>query len=169
MPNGLTKLKNEFLEYLEIEKGRSLKTVANYDRYLTRFLNFAKLASVSSLNDEVIRRYRLWLNRLPAQEGNLKKNTQNYHLIALRSFLKYLSRRGQKTAVAAGDIELAKTGGRDLDLISGDELSRLSATPKGTTWQNLRDKAILELLFSTGLRVSELTSLDSRLIDKKRE
>ncbi len=166
---SLSKLKNEFLEYLEIEKGRSLKTVANYDRYLLRFFEFSQVKEPKSLDDEMLRKYRLWLNRLPAPEGNLKKNTQNYHLIALRSFLKYLTKRGVTTALSSTDIELAKTGERELDLIEPDELDRLLAAPKSKDVWALRDKALLELLFSTGLRVSELVALNRDSIDMKRD
>lgn len=153
----IEKLKTQFLEYLEIEKGRSLKTVENYDRYLTRFLKFAQIARAKDLDDEVVRRFRLTINR----EG-LKKSTQNYHLIALRVFLKYLAKR-EIESLAPDRIELAKTGSRELDLVSGNELSRLLDGPKGGDLKALRDKAILELFFSTGLRVSELCSLDRDL------
>ncbi|MBI2047668.1 MAG: tyrosine-type recombinase/integrase [Parcubacteria group bacterium] len=171
MENKLTKLKREFLEYLEIEKGRSLKTVENYDRYLVRFLSFASISVPEKITDDLVRRYRLWLNRQEVRrpEGNspLKKKTQNYYLIALRSFLKYLIGRGEKT-LSPDRIELAKSGDRSLDLISTNELERLLATPKGDDIKDLRDKAILELLFSTGLRVSELCAL-SRYIDIKKD
>jgi site-specific recombinase XerD len=153
----IEKLKTQFLEYLEIEKGRSLKTVENYDRYLIRFLKFAQIARAKDLDDEVVRRFRLTINR----EG-LKKSTQNYHLIALRVFLKYLAKR-EIESLAPDRIELAKTGSRELDLVSGNELSRLLDGPKGGDVKALRDKAILELFFSTGLRVSELCSLDRDL------
>ncbi len=153
----IEKLKTQFLEYLEIEKGRSLKTVENYDRYLIRFLKFAQIARAKDLDDEVVRRFRLTINR----EG-LKKSTQNYHLIALRVFLKYLAKR-EIESLAPDRIELAKTGSRELDLVSSSELTRLLAGPKGGDLKDLRDKAILELFFSTGLRVSELCSLDRDL------
>ena len=154
----LAKLKQSFLQYLEIERGRSLKTVATYDRYLSRFLRFAKINQLPGLNDELIRRYRLDLNR-----EELKKNTQNYHLIALRTFLRYLSSCGFNT-LSPARIELAKTGSRELDLISPEELDRLLQAPK-----SLRDKAMLELLFSTGLRVSELCGLDRDSINLTRD
>jgi len=164
----LKTLKQEFLEYLEIEKGRSLKTVENYDRYLMRFLDFSKAKSPSDITDESVRQYRLWLNRQPAQGGgSLKKNTQNYYLISLRGFLKYLVYRGIKS-LAPERIELAKTPDRNLDLISIDELVRLLDAPDGTDLKSLRDRAILEMFFSTGLRVSELCSL-SRDLDLKKD
>lgn len=170
----MEKYKREFLEYLEIERGRSIKTIENYDRYLTRFFEYAKVSSPSDITESIIREYRLWLNRQPsfakATKGKssdgadtLKKKTQNYYLIALRAFLKYLRKKSIKT-VQPEVIELAKTGDRDLDLISHADLDRLLAQPSGEDIQSLRDKALLELLFSTGMRVSEIVSL-SRDID----
>ncbi len=175
---SLPELHRQFLEHIEIERGRSLKTVENYDRYLRRFFGFAKVSSPSGITDEVLRRYRLHLNRggpaFPArlpiggQAGGLKKKTQNYYLIALRNFLKYLAWRGIES-LPAERIELAKTPERDLDLISIDELSRLLAAPEGSDIKALRDRAILELLFSTGLRVSELAGLNLDTIDLKKD
>jgi len=155
----LDKLKREFLEYLEIEKGRSLKTIANYERYLNRFIDFSGVNRPKDIDDENVRRFRLWLNRQPGVESELKKNTQNYHLIALRVFLKYLEKRGV-TSLAATKIELAKVQARELDLIGPEDLARLLVAPEGSNEKALRDKAILELLFSTGLRVSELCNLN---------
>lgn len=153
-------LKREFLEYLEITKGRSIKTVENYDRYLTRYLSFSKVKSPTDITDSSIREFRLWLNRQPAPTGTLKRKTQNFHLIALRAFLKYLTRRDVVT-MQPEKIELAKVPERSLDLITPVELERIMKAPDLTNLKGLRDKAILELLFSTGLRVSELCSLDS--------
>ncbi len=168
MSHNIEQLKREFLEHLEIEKGRSLNTVSNYDRYLTCFLKFAKRADPDSITDECVREYRLWLNR---QKGTgsetLKRKTQNYYLIALRAFLKYLRKRGVES-LSPEHIELAKVGERSLDLISINELERLMEAPDGPDIKSLRDRAILELLFSTGLRVSELCSL-SRDIDLSRD
>jgi site-specific recombinase XerD len=167
--NSINKLKNEFLEYLEIEKGRSLKTVENYDRYLRLFLEFSHAKNTQDVSDETVRQYRLWLNRRVAENGQpLKKITQNYYLIALRSFLKYLGRRGIP-CLAPERIELAKVGGRELELISSGELDRLLNSPTGNDEKVLRDKAILELLFSTGLRVSELCNLDRDSINLSRD
>lgn len=156
----LEELKREFLEYVEITKGRSVKTVENYDRYLTRFLKFAKTTSPSGVTDALIRDYRLFLNRLPAGNSTLKKKTQNYHLIALRAFLKYMARRDIKS-LQPEKIELAKVPERSLDLITSAELERLMSAPKGDDLKSKRDKAIMELLFSTGLRVSELCALNN--------
>ncbi len=155
-------LKVEFLEYLEIEKGRSVKTVENYDRYITRFFIFAKISHPGHIKETVVREFRLHLNRQEGVSGTMKHKTQNYYLIALRAFLKFLRKRNIES-LNPERIELAKVGGRDLDLISQDELHRLMQSPKGTALQALRDRAILELLFSTGLRVSELCGLDRDL------
>lgn len=168
MVTEIERLKREFLEYIEVEKGRSLKTVENYDRYLSRFIEYSKIKDPSDIKSEVVREYRLWLNRQStgnnrATGETLKKKTQNYYLIALRAFLKYLAKRSVKS-LAPEVIELAKVGERSIDLISSSELGRLMSAPDGSDVKSLRDKAILELLFSTGLRVSELCSL-SRDID----
>lgn len=151
--SSLEQLKREFLEYTEIEKGRSLNTVRNYDHYLSVFLEYSKVKIAKDITDTLIREYRLWLNR-----KELKKKTQNYYLIALRAFLKYLAKRNQKT-LSPEAIELAKVGERSIDLITPEELTRLLNAPDTLTLSGLRDKAILETLFSTGLRVSELCSL----------
>lgn len=156
-------LQRQFLEYLEIEKGRSLKTVENYGRYLSRFITLSNIKKASDITDDVVREFRLQLNRAPApQGGTLKKKTQNYYLIALRVFLKYLAKRGIPS-LPPDRIELAFVGERELDLISPDDLMRLLRAPDGADVKSLRDRAMLELLFSTGLRVSELCSLDRDL------
>ncbi|MFZ2555501.1 MAG: site-specific tyrosine recombinase/integron integrase [Minisyncoccia bacterium] len=160
MAQDLKALKQQFLEYIEIEKGRSVKTVENYDRYLTRFLDHTKVTSPSKLTETLVREFRMWLNRQPGTSGDMKKKTQNYYLIALRAFLKYL-RKLEIESLSPEKIELAKVGGRDLDLITADELNRLMKSPVGESLPALRDRAILELLFSTGLRVSELCSLNA--------
>ena len=158
----LKALKTQFLEYLEIERGRGVKTVENYDRYLNRFLSFAKVKTPGQITEHMVREFRITLNRSIGVSGTMKKNTQNYHLIALRAFLKFLRKRDIES-LNPERIELAKTGGRDLDLITADELNRLMKAPKGDSLAELRDRAILELLFSTGLRVSELCGLNQDL------
>lgn len=164
----VTSAKTQFLEYLEIEKGLSLKTVENYDRYLSRFFKFANIKDVEKITEDKLREFRIHLNRQLGikvkgqSQAGLKKNTQNYHLIALRTFLKYMMKRGVKT-MTPDKIELAKISQRSLDLISGSELGRLLNAPDGDTLSALRDKAILHLFFSTGLRVSELASLNRDL------
>ena len=162
MSHNILDLKQQFLEYVEIEKGRSLNTIRNYDHYLSRFLQYAKISQPKQITENLIREYRLWLNRQGNKNGTLKKKTQNYYLIALRSFLKYLARRGV-VSLSSEYIELAKVPERSLDLISMEELSRLMKATEGDDLKSLRDKAILELLFSTGLRVSELCGLPREL------
>ena len=162
---SLKQLKTQFLEYIEIEKGRALKTVENYDHYLSRFLAFTKNDNPANISDTSVREFRLWLNRQStgnnrATGETLSKKTQNYYLIAVRAFLKYLARENIKS-LAPERIELAKVSERSLDLITHEELKKLLSSPKGSDLKDLRDKAILELLFSTGLRVSELCSLTS--------
>ncbi len=165
--NEIDRLKREFLEYVEIEKGHSLKTVNNYGHYLTRYFTHAKIEKVSDITDDNIREFRLTLNRSAGvkvrgqSSTTMKKNTQNYYLIALRVFLKYMMKRGIP-ALPVERIELAKIPGRQLDLISTDELTRLLKSPDETD-KGLRDRAILELFFSTGLRLSELCSLNRDL------
>lgn len=169
----LKQLKTQFLEYLEIEKNRSPKTTQNYDHYLRRFFDFAKVSQPQQITEELIRKFRLHLNRLtswqgqPLPESALKKVTQNYHIIALRSFLKYLAKREIKS-VSAEKIELGKQEEREIDFLESAELERLLNSPEGADLSNLRDKAILETLFSTGLRVAELCSLDRDKLDLNR-
>jgi site-specific recombinase XerD len=167
----LSELKRQFLEYIEIERGRSIKTVVNYNRYLDKFIEFAGDIAPESITDTMFREYRLFLNRQTIKQNNekklyqrdgrrdtLKKRTQNYYLIALRAYLKFANKIGIKT-MSPERIELAKVGERSLDLISREDLQKIMESPDLTTIKGLRDKAILELLFSTGLRVSELCSL----------
>ena len=161
-------LKIQYLEHLEIEKNRSAKTLENYGRYLDRFLRFTKAASPSQITEDAIRQYRLHLNRLKDRDGNnLKKVTQNYHIIALRNFLKYLAKRDIKS-VSAEKIELGKQEEREVTFLESDELERLLKSPEGNNLGALRDRAVLGTLFSTGMRVSELCSLDRDKIDTTR-
>jgi site-specific recombinase XerD len=163
----LKALKTQFLEHLEIEKNRSQKTLQNYSHYLDRFLEFTQIQDPSKIDLELIRKYRIFLNRLEEGGKNLGKLTQNYHMIALRSFLKYLAKRDINT-LSAEKIELAKNPAREVTFLNQDELERLLDAPEGDDFSTLRDRAILETLFSTGLRVSELCSLnrDSINLDK---
>ena len=159
----LKHLKTQFLEYLEIEKGRSVKTVENYDRYLTRYLAFSNSTSPSKITEQSVREFRIHLNRQAGTSGTMKHKTQNYYMISLRAFLKFLRKRDIES-LNPERIELAKVGQRDLDLITADELNRLINGPKGdSSLAGLRDRAILELFFSTGLRVSELCALNRDL------
>jgi site-specific recombinase XerD len=153
--------KRQFLEYIEIERGRAVKTVENYDHYLTRFFSQMKIKRTSDISEQNIREFRLWLNRQSGVgNGSMKRRTQNYYMIALRAFLKFLRKR-DIPAISPEKIELAKLPERELDLITPAELKRLIEASEGTELCQLRDKAILELFFSTGLRVSELCALDS--------
>ncbi len=164
----ISKLKTDFLEYLEIEQNRSQKTIENYDHYLTRLIDFAGDIEVSEINLELIRKWRLWLNRLGTNTSDeLQKTTQNYHLIALRSFLKYCAKR-DIVALPADKIELARTQRVQVTFLNEDEMHRLLLEPDTSRENGLRDRAILELLYSSGLRVSELVGLDKGHINLKR-
>ena len=164
--------KRQFLEYLEIERGRSVKTIENYDRYLSRYFAQMGLKRIGDISEQNVREFRLWLNRQPGTgNDSMKRRTQNYYMIALRAFLKFLRKRGIES-LSPERIELAKLPERELQLISNAELARLMEAParalakERDDWKRLgflRDKAVLELLFSTGLRVSELCALDSDL------
>jgi len=155
---------NNFLEYLEVDRGLSSLTLRNYGFFLKRFAHFAKERSITkpeNISKILVHQFRLYLNRLPARSSDqIKKNTQNYHLIALRTFLKYLIKNDVKT-LEPEKIELAKQAPRQVDFLEGSDLERILEMPiehaKGL--QQLRDKAMLETLFSTGLRVSELAKL----------
>jgi site-specific recombinase XerD len=174
--NKINKLITDFLEDLEITKNRSDRTIRNYDFYLRRFSTWLaenKISSPEKITLEAIRKYRLWLNRLvdPTRKSNLKKNTQNYHLIAVRAFLKYLAKRDIKT-LAPEKIELARLEMRQVDFIEGSDLDNLLDAPLQTKSPKIiqyRDKAVLEMLFSTGMRVSELAALTKDLNLKKDE
>lgn len=162
------KAKTDFLEYMEIEQNRSQKTIQNYDHYLTRLVDFAGDISIGDIDTELIRKWRLWLNRLGTNTSDeLGKSTQNYHLIALRSFLKYCAKR-DIPALTADKIELARTRRKQVTFLNEDELERLFAQPDLKTISGMRDRAILELLFSSGLRVSELAGLNKDQINLKR-
>lgn len=169
MSSPIEKLKTEFLEYLEVEKNRSQKTVRNYDFYLTRFFRIARIAEPSDITLASVKKFRLWLHRFE-QNGNgasLGTRTQNYHVIALRTFLKYCAKNDIAT-LATEKIELAKEPDRQVEFLEQHELRELLAAPLRNehgeriaqpTIMMMRDKAIIELFFSTGLRVAELATL----------
>jgi len=170
---NLNELKQQFLEYLEIERGRSVKTVENYDRYLNRFFVFTKIKNPNELTEELVCEFRLYLNRQAGIKSGgriepMKRRTQNYYLIALRVFLKFMRKRGV-SSLSPERIKLAKVPERSLNLIPAAELTRLLRTPAKDTLLGKRDRAILELLFSTGLRISELCSLSTDDIDLSRD
>jgi site-specific recombinase XerD len=158
----------KFLEYLELEQNRSSKTIDNYSHYLTRLSDFAGDIKLSEIDTEMVRKWRLWLNRLGTNSSDeLSKVTQNYHLIALRSFLKFCAKRDYN-ALPADKIELARTKRPQVTFLTPEELERLASQTKTATINGLRDRAIVELLFSSGLRVSELVGLDRDHINLKR-
>jgi site-specific recombinase XerD len=161
-----------FLENLELSKGRSALTVRNYEFYLRRFIDWADDPDPKNITQDVIHRFRLHLNRLEdPHRGALKKNTQNYHLIALRAFLKYLARNDVKT-LAPEKIELAKQGTREVSFLEQADLERLMHAPDAADTAplvKLRDKAILRMLFSTGMRVSELANLKREQVSVERD
>lgn len=170
MSHNIQELKRQFLEHIEIERGRSLRTVENYELYLDKFISFGKLKTANDITEDYVREFRLWLNRQPGIHSyhgstTMSKRTQNYYLIALRVFLKYLAKRKIPTPLSADYIDLAKVPDRSIDVISHDELERLLDAPnkEKDPIMRARDKAILEMLFSTGLRVSELCALPASI------
>lgn len=187
-------LKREFLEYCELDKGQSELTIANYDRYLSKFLSWLKKQKLESgiknqesnkkkihndidnssnvncklsstlcpedIDQEAVRQYRLYINRLKDREGKeLKKTTQNYHILAVRAFLRYLAFRGIKS-LSPEKISIAKTGDREITFLTNEEIKIILNAPDTKKLSGLRDRAILEILFSTGMRVSELVGLN---------
>ncbi len=159
----------DFIEHLEVERGRSSKTSENYRRYLERFIEFAGDITVDKITSEMIRKYRLWLNRYETGLGDeLAIVTQSYHLIAMRGFLNYLSKR-EITSLTPNKIELPKVHRKQVTFLHFEEVERLfDAIPTDDKEQSLRDRAIMELLFSSGLRVSELVNLDRDHVNTKR-
>ncbi|HVO86627.1 MAG TPA: site-specific tyrosine recombinase/integron integrase [Candidatus Binatia bacterium] len=158
----------QFLEYLELEQNRSSKTIENYSHYLTRLSDFAGDIKLADIDVELVRKWRLWLNRLGTNTSDeLSKITQNYHLIALRSFLRFCAKRGY-TALAPDKIELARTTRPQVTFLNPEEVENLFSQPDISKLNGLRDRAILELLFSSGLRISELVGLDRDHINLKR-
>lgn len=158
----------EFLEYLEVEQNRSQKTIANYHHYLMRFVEFAGDITVDKITTELLRKYRLWLNRFKDTNGDeISITTQSYHLISLRSFLKYCTKNNIKT-LAPEKVELPRVKRKQVTFLTPEELEALFAQPDTSTQIGLRDRTILELLFSGGLRVSELVSLNTDQASTKR-
>jgi len=162
----LKQLHADFLEDLEIAQGRSAKTVENYDRYLQRFYTQQKVSSVAAITPEAVREFRRYLSVTASRPHDISQAgvslaTQNYHLIALRQFLKYLAKR-DIAALAPDKIGLAKLGERDIDVLYPEEIDALLKSPPlhAHTPGAARDRAMLETLFSTGIRVAELISLD---------
>lgn len=166
---NLSALVTDFLEYLELERNTSQKTVENYDHYLKRFLDFSGDVSPTAINLEMIRKYRLYLSRYidPTTKKGLKRVTQNYFMIALRAFLRYLARKDIET-LSAEKIELGESEPSPIKVLDESALERLLKAPDVLSKEGIRDKALLETLFSTGLRVSELASLNRSTINLDR-
>jgi site-specific recombinase XerD len=163
---------NQFLEYLQVEKGCSPLTIRNYRHYLNRFILWMDSQGIredlKDINPEVIRSFRVYLSGLPGENGaQLGRRTQGYHVIAMRSFLKWLL-KNDYAVMAPDKIELPKVEERQVKFLNGEQVDRLLNAPSQSTIQGKRDKAILEVLFSTGLRVSELTKLNRDKIDLDR-
>ena len=158
----------DYIEHIEVEGGRSAHTAENYTLYLERFIEFTNDIVVDKITSEIIRKYRLWLNRYKNSNGDeLSTITQSYHLIALRGFLGYLSKR-DIPSLSPDKIELPKTSRRQVTFLHYDEVERLLAGIDTNTETGLRDRAIIELLFSSGLRVSELVNLNKDHINTTR-
>lgn len=158
----------DYIEHLEVEGGRSRKTAENYHLYLQRFIEFADDLPVNKITDETIRKYRLWLNRYKdSHDEELALITQSYHLIALRGFFQYLSRRDIE-ALSPNKIILPKVSRKQVTFLYKEEVTRLMQQIDTGTEQGLRDRAIVELLFSSGLRVSELVNLNRDHVNTKR-
>lgn len=158
-----------FLEHLEIEMSRSLRTIESYGRCLDQFIRTTGVKRPGDITLDTVREYRISLNRRTTRSGDtLKRNTQSYHAIVLRSFLKFLARQDIRT-LSAEKIEVGHTPTRQVDFLDPDEVERIILATQGSALRNLRDRAILELLFSSGLRVSELTSLDRQHINLEKE
>lgn len=166
---GLSSLKLDFLEYLELERNVSQNTIENYNHYLVRFFEFTGDITPSQITLELIKKYRLHLARWidPETKKPLKRKTQNYFMIALRSFLKYLTRE-DIASLPPEKVELGEVEDSPLKVLENNDLESLLDAPDLTTPDGLRDKAILETLFSTGLRVSELASLNRDTINFER-
>lgn len=162
-------LKNQFLEYLEIEKGKSEKTIENYGHYLNRFLEWSKISDPKDITEEAVRGFRVYLNRYEDKKGrNLKKITQNYYIIALRSFLKYLAKKDIET-LQPEKVEAGKVVRKEVEFLEAGEVEQILQAADGNRFKALRDRAMLELLFSSGLRVSELISINRDKLDLKNQ
>jgi site-specific recombinase XerD len=158
----------QFLEYCEIDKNQSKKTLVNYEHYLLRFLGFAGDMELEKVDLEKVKKYRLFLNRLePRANEPLSVKTQNYHVIALRAFLKYCVKQDWK-CLEPEKVELSKIPERTVEYLGRDELERLFEAIDTSNIVGLRNRAIVELLYSTGLRISELTSLNRNQVNLER-
>lgn len=168
----IAKKVDEFLEYLQVERGSSPLTIRNYRHYLSRFMHWMESQGIredlKDINQDVVRNFRVYLSNLPGEnKATLSRRTQGYHVIALRSFLKWLI-KNDFDVMAPDKIDLPKVEERQVHFLNGEQVDRLLNSPSLSTIQGKRDKAILEVLFSTGLRVSELTKLNRDKIDMER-
>lgn len=165
----LERLAQGFLGHLEIEMGRSPRTIRSYTEVLSGFFVWGDFKKAKEITSERVRSYRVFLNRkLTSRGGTLKPTTQAYHAIVIRTFLKYLAKQDVET-LPAEKVEIGRVPERQVDFLDADELERLLASPAGDTLRSCRDRAILELLFSAGLRVSELTSLNRDHVNLKKD
>lgn len=164
----LSKAIREFLEHCEIEKNQATKTLINYEHYLNRFLSFSENIEIKEINKNLIKKYRLFLNRYKGKDKKeLSIKTQNYHIIALRAFLKYCIKNDLET-LAPEKIELAKIPERTVEYLEREELERFFNAIDTSNIIGIRNRAIVELLYSTGLRISELAKLDVKDINLER-
>ena len=164
----LTQAIREFLEYCELAKNQSAKTIENYEHYLNRFVEFAGDITPNQITLNLVQKYRLWLNRYADKLNRpLGRKTQNFHVIALRAFLKYLIKHDVPT-LAPEKIDLGKIPERTVSFLTHEEVESLLKAVDQTKKTGPRDRAILEMLYATGLRVSELTSLNRDQVDLKR-
>jgi len=164
----------EFLEYLEIQKGCSPLSIQRYQHYLKRFHNWlsenSSLTKPEDINLEIVRRYRLYLAHLRTRDGlPLQRVTQSYHIVALRAFLRYLLVQRDIPTLSPDKVELPKQSSRSIAFLNPEQVERLLSSPQMSNIIGLRDKAILETLFSTGLRVSELINLNRDQVDLARK
>ncbi len=168
MGHYTSELITPFLEYLEIEQNRSSKTSENYQLYINRLVEFGGDPQIEAIDDEFVRKWRMWLSRFRDTHGNLlSATTRAYHLIALRSFLRFCTKRGFET-LAPSSIELPRVKRKQVSFLNHDEVERLFAAIPADTLAGRRDRAIVALLYSSGLRVSELTNLDRTHINLDR-
>jgi site-specific recombinase XerD len=168
-PAPLDQKIEEFLQYLQVEKGSSKLTIRNYSHYLHRFSDYLGGAGLtSSITQENVSKFRHHLATLADKNGNvLGRRTQSYHIIALRSFLKWLAKRDYEV-LAPEKLDLPKIPDRKVTFLSSEHVERLLSGPSLYGVSGKRDKAMLEMLFSTGLRVSELVKLNRDNVDTKR-
>ena len=169
MATKVEQLITDYLEYLEIDKNRSQKTIENYDRYLRKFLTWSKVSNPKNITESVVHKFRVFLNKPKDNDGStLSRTTQNYHVIVLRGFLHFLSKQ-DIDSLPAEKVELGKTAGRSVDFLTTEEVLRLIESAKGESLQRLRDRSILSLFFSSGLRISELVNLNRDQINLQRQ